>query len=89
MGQQWADRNQLANCMLLTAAENGAGGKGNTPPDEWFADKDDAYLERHLIPPDPALWRLERFEDFITERKSLIRTRLAHLLTVPATDSRR
>ncbi|MBO0699187.1 MAG: DUF1524 domain-containing protein, partial [Zavarzinella sp.] len=31
-----ADRNQLANCMLLTAAENGAGGKGDTPPDEWF-----------------------------------------------------
>ena len=84
-----ADRNQLANCMLLTAAENGAGGKGNTPPDKWFADKDDAYLERHLIPPNPALWRLERFEDFITERKGLIRARFAHLLTAPATDSRR
>lgn len=27
-----ADRNQLANCMLLTADENGAGGKRDTPP---------------------------------------------------------
>ena len=59
-----ADRNQLANCMLLTAAENGAGGKGDTPPDEWFKDKPPDYLNRHLIPRDPALWKLERFEDF-------------------------
>ena len=44
-----SDRNQLANCMLLTAAENGAGGKSDTPPDEWFKDKDAAYLDRHLI----------------------------------------
>jgi hypothetical protein len=26
-----AERNQLANCMLLTQAENGAGGKSDTP----------------------------------------------------------
>jgi uncharacterized protein (DUF433 family) len=25
----------------------------------------------HLIPKDPSLWKLERFEDFIVERKSL------------------
>ncbi|MGO8943242.1 MAG: DUF262 domain-containing protein [Syntrophobacteraceae bacterium] len=75
------DRNQLANCMLLTAAENGAGGKGDTMPDEWFNDKDAPYLERHLIPPDPALWKLERFEDFITERKKLIKAKFAYLLS--------
>jgi hypothetical protein len=31
-----AERNQFANCMLLTQAENGAGGKSDTPPDQWF-----------------------------------------------------
>lgn len=80
------DRNQLANCMLLTAQENGAGGKSNTPPDEWFKGKDAVYLDLHLIPHDPALWRLERFEDFIAERRKLIRTKFSYLLT-PATEA--
>ncbi len=78
------DRNQLANCMLLTAAENGAGGKGDTPPEEWFKDKEAAYLDRHLIPSDPALWKLDRFEDFLTQRKKLINARFAYLLSAPA-----
>ena len=78
------DRNQLANCMLLTGAENGAGGKSDTPPDEWFRDKDAAYLDRHLIPPDPALWKRDRFEDFIRERKKLIKGRFTYLLSVPS-----
>jgi Protein of unknown function (DUF1524) len=75
-----ADRNQLANCMLLSREENGAGGKSDTPPDEWFMDKDPAYLEKHLIPDDPSLWRLDRFEDFIVTRKKLIRQRFSYLL---------
>jgi uncharacterized protein with ParB-like and HNH nuclease domain len=76
------DRNQLANCMLLTAAENGAGGKSDTLPEQWFVGdraKND-YLDMHLIPKDPALWKLERFEDFIEERKKLIRERFKALL---------
>jgi uncharacterized protein with ParB-like and HNH nuclease domain len=75
-----ADRNQLANCMLLTAAENGSGGKSDTPPDVWFADKSQEYLNMHLIPNDPALWRLDRFEEFIHERKILIRSKFANLI---------
>lgn len=75
-----ADRNQLANCMLLTAAENGSGGKSDTPPEEWFAAKSQSYLEMHLIPSDPALWKLDRFEDFIEARKTLIRTKFSSLL---------
>jgi hypothetical protein len=71
-----ADRNQLANCMLLTAAENGAGGKGDTPPEKWFADKSEKYLQMHLIPTDSALWKLEKFEKFIEARKALIRAPL-------------
>jgi len=74
------ERNQLANCMLLSREENGAGGKWDTPPDVWFAGKDRAYLERHLIPADPELWQLDHFEEFIEARKSLIRDRFKYLL---------
>ncbi|MBA3017474.1 MAG: DUF262 domain-containing HNH endonuclease family protein [Proteobacteria bacterium] len=81
------DRNQLANCMLLTAAENGAGGKSDTLPDEWFKDKAPDYLNRHLIPTDPALWKLERFEDFITERRKLIKAKFGYLLSVPTSSA--
>ena len=78
-----AERNQLANCTLLSREENGAGGKWDTPPDEWFANKNKDYLNKHLIPPNPALWKIDRFEDFIEERKKLIREHFKYLL-VPA-----
>lgn len=76
-------RNQLANCMLLTRAENGPQGKTDIAPDEWFADKDASYLDMHLIPTDRSLWKLDRFEDFIEARKTLIRERFKDLLTAP------
>ncbi|MBI3684385.1 MAG: HNH endonuclease, partial [Acidobacteria bacterium] len=79
-----AERNQLANCMLLSREENGAGGKGDTSPEDWFRDKSEDYLQRHLIPDDPPLWRLERFEDFIAARKKLIRERFSYLLVSTA-----
>jgi hypothetical protein len=74
------DRNQLANCMLLSAAENGGGGKTDTPPAEWFADKDEAYLDMHLIPRDPALWELDAFEDFVAARAELIAQKFEYLI---------
>ena len=75
-----ADRDQLTNCMLLTAEENGPGGKWDTPADEWFKSKPAEYLDRHLIPHDSRLWKLENYEEFIKERKALIRAKLRHLL---------
>lgn len=73
-------RNQLANLMLLSRGENGPGGKADKTPEEWFADKDEEYLEKHLIPTDRMLWKMEQFEDFINERKRLIRDRFNYLL---------
>ena len=80
-------RDQIANCMLLTADENGAGGKSDTPPKEWLARSrftSDAehqqYLELHLIPQDPTLWELDRFEDFIQARKALIEEKFGYML---------
>lgn len=77
-----SERNQLANCMLLTREENGAGGKGDTPPDQWFVGPraESAYLRLHLIPEDRALWKIDRFEDFIAERKKLIAEKFRPLL---------
>lgn len=66
------ERDQIANCMLLTAQENGAGGKGNILPEEWFRDKNETYLNLHLIPQDRELWKLDNFEKFIEVRKQLI-----------------
>ncbi|MGY3120346.1 hypothetical protein ACVWXQ_004283 [Bradyrhizobium sp. S3.14.4] len=78
------DRNQLANCMLLSREENGAGGKWDTPPSIWFADKDDGYLEKHLIPKNRDLWELERYEDFIEARKLLLVDHFRKLKVLPA-----
>jgi hypothetical protein len=72
--------NQLANCMLLTANENGASGKRDIPPDEWFADKDSEYLDLHCIPAKKSLWKLENFEKFIEARKQLIAEKFEFLL---------
>ncbi len=64
--------NQIANCMLLTAQENGAGGKTDTSPELWFENKSSDYLNKHLIPQDKNLWKLENYDDFIAARKLMI-----------------
>ena len=66
------DRNQIGNLMLLTRDENGAGGKGGSSPEDWFQDKDEGYLKRHLIPNNQDLWKVENFDRFLKERKQLI-----------------
>ena len=77
---QVSERDQIANCMLLTREENGPGGKGDTPPERWFEDKDDKYLEMHLIPKDKELWKLDNYEKFIEERKKLLVTKMLPLI---------
>jgi len=82
-------RDQIANCMLLTAKENGfgEGRKCDTLPKVWFArsrfssDAEHAdYLRKHLIPTDPALWELDRFPLFIEARKELIKEKFSYML---------
>ncbi|MHA7629636.1 DUF262 domain-containing protein [Corallococcus sp. M7] len=77
-----ADRNQLANCMLLTAEENGAGGKSDASPEDWFKNKSPAYLALHLIPEDPDLWKLENFERFLEARKELLLEKLSPMVGI-------
>nr|WP_315246028.1 DUF262 domain-containing protein [uncultured Albidiferax sp.] len=80
--KQYGDNvvNQLANCMLLTREENGAGQKTNILPVKWFEDKSPDYLNLHLIPNNPDLWGIERFDEFIAARKILITEKFNWLL---------
>lgn len=86
MKYKWWDRDQIANLMLLTAHENGASNKTDTLPKDWFADKTKDYLKLHLIPTEPSLWELDRFEDFIEERKKLLIEQFAGILYTPKTE---
>ena len=80
MKYKWQDRDQIGNLMLLTAAENGAGGKSDIMPEDWFADKSEEYLNLHLIPRDKALWKMENFERFVEERNKLILDKFSYLI---------
>lgn len=73
------DRDQIANLMLLTREENGAGGKSDMDPSEWFKDKSEKYLKQHLIPNNSELWEIENFDLFVKERKQLITNKFREL----------
>lgn len=72
----WADeQHQIANLALLTAKENGFQGKSGELPETWIPKqlKDDPnFLDRHLIPKNPELWKAANFRQFIEARKELI-----------------
>lgn len=72
----WADeQHQIVNLALLTAKENGFQGKSGELPETWIPKqvKDDpGFLDRHLIPKDPKLWKSANFRAFIEARKQLI-----------------
>jgi len=76
------DRDQLANLMLLTAKENGASGKRDILPLNWFKDKSDEYLEKHLIPKDKELWNIENYDAFLHARKKLILDKFSDLIYI-------
>lgn len=76
----WILRDQIANMMLLTAEENGSGGKTDILPEVFFADKNQEYLDLHLIPNDKELWKLDNFEQFIEARKNLIVQKFDYLI---------
>jgi hypothetical protein len=73
--------------MLLTAEENGFGGKCDIPPEQWFAlsrfpnkEAQTHYFKVHLIPSDPELWKLDNFERFVEARKALIEEKFSRML---------
>jgi len=74
----------FGNLALVIRDENS--GKKDRPLDEWLATRSPEYLKRHLIPPDPSLWHIERFEDFLIERRKLIQARLKYVFSTDEED---
>jgi Protein of unknown function DUF262 len=70
-------KDRLGNLCLLLASENT--GKQDMPVDEWLESREPGFLKRHLIPDDRALWKFERFPDFLEAREELVRRRLKML----------
>jgi hypothetical protein len=80
----WIDKkDRLGNLCLLLAQENI--GKQDMPADEWLRSREPGFLKRHLIPDDQALWKFERFPDFLGAREELVRRRLKALFGPMAT----
>lgn len=70
-------KDRLGNLCLLLASENMS--KKDMPVDEWLGSREPGFLKRHLIPNDQALWKFERFPDFLEAREKLVRSRLKGL----------
>jgi Protein of unknown function DUF262/Protein of unknown function (DUF1524) len=75
-------RDDFGNLALVIGDENS--GKKAMPLDEFLATRTSEYLKRHLIPTDKSLWQMKQYEQFLIERRKLIRARLQ---TVFATDN--
>jgi hypothetical protein len=70
-------RDNFGNLALVIGDENS--GKIDRPLNEWLATRSPDYLKRHLIPSDQSLWHIGRFEDFLIERRKLLRERLQYV----------
>ncbi|OAS23707.1 GmrSD restriction endonuclease domain-containing protein [Methylobacterium platani] len=73
---------RLGNLELLLARENLE--KSNLPFEQWLHTRDGTFLDRHLIPRDPALWQVGALPEFVAAREELIRQRLRGLDLDPA-----
>ena len=73
--------NNFGNLTLLTRRENNE--KRAAPFAEWICTREAGFLERHLIPQDTSLWKLESFPDFVRERERLTLDRLFTVLATP------
>ena len=66
-------RNALANFTWLTKPCNRE--ISATPPEEYFPRYNDKYpgvLEKHWIPMDSSLWKVENYQDFLAARRELL-----------------
>jgi hypothetical protein len=80
--------NEIANHAFITAGTNIE--ILNRIPEDYFPEVEAKYpsaLTKQFIPMDPVLWKLSKFEDFLTARRELIATKLNEfmksLISVP------
>ena len=72
-------RDDFGNLALVIGDENS--GKRNRPLREWLETRSPEYLTRHLIPTDKSLWELSQYENFLIERRKLLKARMQQTLS--------
>lgn len=72
-------RDDFGNLALVIGDENS--GKKERPLDEWLSTRSPEYLKRHLIPTDKTLWKMDKYDVFLIERRKLIRARIQQVLS--------
>lgn len=78
------DRDEIANLAFLGARPNRK--ISSRSPDQYLAEIADRHPERLLaqcVPMDRALWRPERFQDFLAARRELLAHAVNRLIEVP------
>lgn len=74
------DRDEIANLAFLGAKPNKKISK--TLPEEYLAKIPKDRLSAQSVPTDPKLWKLSRFQDFLSERRRLLATSVNELVGV-------
>jgi hypothetical protein len=73
----------LGNYQLLDEFSNRVGKRAKELKEwieGWKESEQQMYLERHLIPKNPDLWKLENFDKFLEERSKIIVTKVKGLI---------
>jgi hypothetical protein len=70
--------NQVANLALLSQRANGR--IAASSPNEYLPTLDAGRLRAQYVPTDPALWTIDRYEDFARARRELLATAINDLL---------
>jgi hypothetical protein len=72
-------RDDFGNLALVIGDENS--GKKSRSLHEWLRTRSPEYLSRHLIPADPSLWYMEKYENFLIERRKLLKARIQQVFS--------
>jgi hypothetical protein len=78
------DRDEIANLAFLAARPNRKISK--RPPHQYLAEiaaKHPERLEAQCVPMEPALWELDRFQDFLAARRELLAEAINKLIEKP------
>jgi hypothetical protein len=84
------DRDEIANLAFLAAKPNRQISK--SLPQKYLAEIAEKHPDRlvaQCIPMDKDLWRLERFQDFLSERRKLLAIAVNALITAPTMNKRK
>jgi hypothetical protein len=73
-------RDDFGNLALVIGDENS--GKKNRPLHEWLKTRSPGYLSRHFIPSEPLVWHINNYENFLIERRKLLKARIQHVFSL-------